>query len=407
MIQRRIRRNLCHMTICAICLKLIIDRSDVSDGEDSVFCEGACQRWLHRSCAGLPDPAFDLIHNSDEKFYCFPCSMASHALDVKELRSVVASLSKDLADLRSSIASPVVNNQLRYADVVSSSNVNTGSSSASPAPPLVPASSALPHSSVPPPRSTASGVLHPLAPPPRSASTADERKYNIVVFGVDECPKGTPRVERGSRDEAAIVQSIQVQIPSFNPLSIRDCFRLGKYVESSSRPRPILVSLNRVADVNSVLSKRSSLSSDGFRVKPDLPPEERHAESLLLKERWLLIDEGTDRGLIKMQRSCLYVSGRLHCRVNQGTLFRSNSLADHAPQLVKLSGNSSQESQDDDDSSPISSYHHVDTAIVDSTPQPIPVSENTPPDSHQSHQSQVKPPLPNPLPASSRHTNDA
>ena len=30
-------------TECAICLKVIVDRSDASEGEDSIFCEGYCQ----------------------------------------------------------------------------------------------------------------------------------------------------------------------------------------------------------------------------------------------------------------------------------------------------------------------------------------------------------------------------
>ena len=75
--------NCAKETKCAICLKKIIERSDNADGEDLIFCKGDCQRWLHRSCAGLPDPAFDLIHNSTEKFYCFPSSMVRHTLEVK------------------------------------------------------------------------------------------------------------------------------------------------------------------------------------------------------------------------------------------------------------------------------------------------------------------------------------
>ena len=59
------------LTECAICLEAIQDRSDTSEGEDLVFCEGECQRWLHRTCAGLTDPAFDKIQRSDERFYCY------------------------------------------------------------------------------------------------------------------------------------------------------------------------------------------------------------------------------------------------------------------------------------------------------------------------------------------------
>ena len=57
-------------TDCAICLKPIIDHSEVTEDEDSIFCEGSCQQWIHRTCAGLLNPAFDLIRSSDQNFYC-------------------------------------------------------------------------------------------------------------------------------------------------------------------------------------------------------------------------------------------------------------------------------------------------------------------------------------------------
>ena len=312
-------------SVCAICQKEIIDRSDGCAGEDSIFCEGACQRWLHRSCAGLPDPAFDLIHDSDEPFYCFPCSMASHAAEIKELRALVASLSNELADLKS-IISPSnlapANSRPMYSEVTQS-RVSTGEGTTSP-------------HSIPSVPMVDNPALIPPRHPPRV--TASERKFNIIVFGVPECPKGTSRLERVSQDEAAITQSIQLQVPSFRSLSIRDCLRIGKYSESSDRPRPILVTLNKVADVNLILSKQFSLSTpNGFRVRADLSPTQRHTERLLLKERRLLIDQGSDRSSLKLRRNSLLVGDRLHCRVIGGVLVHGTSLADHAPELNQLS----------------------------------------------------------------------
>ena len=42
-------------------------------------------------------------------------------------------------------------------------------------------------------------------------------------------------------------------------------------------------------------------------VKPDLTPDERTIESLLLKERKLSIEKGTSRQHIKIRNSCLYI----------------------------------------------------------------------------------------------------
>ena len=41
------------MYLCLICDKNIVDASAKSKGQDSVFCEGLCQGWLHRTFANL------------------------------------------------------------------------------------------------------------------------------------------------------------------------------------------------------------------------------------------------------------------------------------------------------------------------------------------------------------------
>ena len=59
--------------------------------------------------------------------------------------------------------------------------------------------------------------------------------------------------------------------------------------------------------------------SHPFFVKPDLSPEERLRDSILLKERWKLIEAGTMRNEIKIRKNCLYVKGTLY-----GKLINSN-----------------------------------------------------------------------------------
>ena len=53
----------------------------------------------------------------------------------------------------------------------------------------------------------------------------------------------------------------------------------------------------------------------GVKIKPDLSPQERLCESLLLKECWKLIQAGTDQKHIKIWKSSLIVSGRAHSEV--------------------------------------------------------------------------------------------
>ena len=106
------------VTECAICLEVIKDHSDTSEGEDSIFYEGECQGWLHRKCAGLTDPAFDKIRRSDERFYCYQCFVTLHKLEIKDLRDTVTtlttsveSLTKELSNLRSLLSSKVPTEQ--------------------------------------------------------------------------------------------------------------------------------------------------------------------------------------------------------------------------------------------------------------------------------------------------------
>ncbi len=42
--------------LCAVCVKPIYD-----DKEDSIFCEGVCKDWIHRTCAGLSNLLSSLL----------------------------------------------------------------------------------------------------------------------------------------------------------------------------------------------------------------------------------------------------------------------------------------------------------------------------------------------------------
>lgn len=177
-------------------------------------------------------------------------------------------------------------------------------------------------------------------PSPRSKDySVNDRKYNIVIHGLAESPKGTPRRDRIPLEEQAIVESIKPQVPSFSSLSIRDCFRLGRYVEDNIRPRPILATLTRASDVSLVLAKR--FPRDSIYVKPDLTPEVRHTQYILRKERNSLISErNVDRKSIGMRGNHIYIGERLHGSVVGGVLVRCDSLGDHAPGLKSLAGSS-------------------------------------------------------------------
>ena len=126
-------------------------------------------------------------------------------------------------------------------------------------------------------------VVRPVHPAKVNTTLSDGRKYNIVLYGLKECAKGTSRSDH-LKQELEQVTEIPTGIEKFvSPQSIRDSFRLGKYRESSEHPRPVLVKLNTY-DVSSILSSRQNLRK-GLNIKPDLSPAEHAIESLLMKER--------------------------------------------------------------------------------------------------------------------------
>ena len=100
------------------------------------------------------------------------------------------------------------------------------------------------------------------------------------------------------------------------------------------------------------------MSTTGIKIKPDLSPEDRLTESLLLIERRSLIDSGSVRAPIRIRGTQLFVGDRLHGKVINGVFHRSNSLGNHASSLNNL-GNSpgSQSPPSSPTSSPPASQH--------------------------------------------------
>ena len=119
-------------------------------------------------------------------------------------------------------------------------------------------------------------------------------RFNFIMYGVKESPANTNRSTRLDQDLSNITHAFsQTNLP-LERQSIKDCRRLGKFNSNATKPRPILVSFLRSIDASMALSKISEFKSP-IRIKPDLSPEERAQESVLLKEHWSLIQKGAER----------------------------------------------------------------------------------------------------------------
>ena len=66
------------------------------------FCDGTCQSWLHRGCAGLSHKAFEAQVSSKEEFFCPTCRLNA-------LEAVVADIKRELTAFKNASSTIVVN----------------------------------------------------------------------------------------------------------------------------------------------------------------------------------------------------------------------------------------------------------------------------------------------------------
>lgn len=132
-----------------------------------------------------------------------------------------------------------------------------------------------------------------------------------MIYGIPECSKGMSRYNRSAQDLQNVTSVISKIDSNMNEFSVRDCYRLGKYKQDAPHSRPILAVFTRAADVVSILSNRSKLTQS-IVIKPDMSPAERADQATLLKERWHLIQSGTEKSSIKIRNNVLYVNKRAH-----------------------------------------------------------------------------------------------
>ena len=86
----------------------------------------------------------------------------------------------------------------------------------------------------------------------------NDRKFNLVVYGINEHPKGTRRHLRSANDITAVISILKSVHFPITEFSICDCFCLGKY--SEQRHQSLLVTLSRSSDVLSILANKHQLS---------------------------------------------------------------------------------------------------------------------------------------------------
>ena len=99
---------------CPICQDEIDD-----DCQDSIYCEGDCQTWVHRGCGGLSKQAFGAAKGIP-MWSCHTCCLAVQSRELNQLK-------KDLADLHgtvSSLSSKINSLETKVQPVVPQSSIS-------------------------------------------------------------------------------------------------------------------------------------------------------------------------------------------------------------------------------------------------------------------------------------------
>ena len=201
-------------------------------------------------CASVSEQAFKELSAEDaEPFICFCCFKTKKEKQIDTLQTTVESLKADIESLKAASRSTVTST-VSYSDAVSADRLLPTLSSMNADPRQVAGEKSL------------SSVL-----------PSSDKKFNVVLYGVGECPSGLSKSARFELDLSNAAKVLSSINNSIGPNSVKDCFRLGKYSPGSSRPRPILVKFIRISDVTNTLSK-SNLSHP-YTIKPDMSREQR------------------------------------------------------------------------------------------------------------------------------------
>ena len=273
---------------CLICDNIILEPGENTDGHDAVFCEGECQGWIHRHCAGITRPVFEKLLSESAPYLCPHCTYSKQYNEISALKETIKTLTDKISKLEG--------NQTSHPKTIYQQ-------------PMLP-SNQLPD---PPNQPTT-----PLINQQRSS----DRKCNVVFYGIAECPPNTSKPARSQSD----LKNILSAVLNIESSAIKDLHRLGKFKPTQQRPRPLLVQFLRALDAQAVLYDRSKLSPP-ILAKPDMTPEERNTESLLLKERWKLIQQGYSRKSIKIRNAHIYVNNQPHGIVTNSKFNQLSQLA--------------------------------------------------------------------------------
>ena len=184
--------------VCPICCKAILDANKTREGQEALECEGTCQKQIHRWCTGVHKQDYPTLSNSCDCWTCISCPrLKEYDQLIKSLVNTVETLKAEVASLKKQLNSKSCP---PHEDPKSSQYATAGAATTiSPFQPYLLLQLYNPSLPMQPPR------VNKKVPP---LYINHNRQFNIVVFGVSECPKGTNRQIRQNSDLNSLIATI-------------------------------------------------------------------------------------------------------------------------------------------------------------------------------------------------------
>ena len=231
-------------TKCDLCDAFIVDGK-----EDALLCEGPCSKWFHRYCVGVPLSHFKDLVNSSKPFICPACF---HVVN----QAVVCQLQADVASLKDMVAVLSEEIHLLKATIATSQPHSESDESTTEKPCGHSMTTQLSYASVTSGDGNERAQQMTTSNQEIKTGFVPDRRYNVVLYGVEEYHFGSSRFARLNSDHAIVVSVFSALDSTIQSHSIKECYHIGRFNPKHGiiKPRPLLVRFVGMADVNFILS---------------------------------------------------------------------------------------------------------------------------------------------------------
>ena len=134
----------------------------------------------HRQCAGLWKAAFDIAYQSQDPFFCPQCRLDTQSSELSTRKAPIATLNEKLMVVKNQMSNSQQNGPPTTTPPSPSTTSNQADSEAA---------SEVPSDILLQPENTQQQGTYPQL---HAISCQLDKKFNVVIYGIEECPKAGP-----------------------------------------------------------------------------------------------------------------------------------------------------------------------------------------------------------------------